>query len=124
NNTYQITSGTSVAAAHVSGVAALLLDRDPNLDTAAVRDLLESTAKDLGSKGRDDQFGWGLVDPYRALKSLDAKVAGPAGVAAPPKQASRAPPPANRSIPATTAQSAPTWPVDRSLAGTSPPTRP
>jgi subtilisin family serine protease len=69
---YQITTGTSVAAAHVSGVAALLLERDPKLDAARLRDILQSTARDLGAKGRDDDFGWGLVDPYRALQALDA----------------------------------------------------
>jgi hypothetical protein len=94
NGGYQVTTGTSVAAAHVSGIAALLLDRDPTLDAAAIRDILESSAKRPGAigasglgpdskgpdgkgpKARDDRFGWGLVDPYRALTALDAKVAG------------------------------------------------
>jgi Subtilase family len=75
NNAYQVTSGTSVAAAHVSGIAALLLDRDPTLDDAAIRDILTSTARHHTPNGRDDQFGWGIVDPYQALTSLDAKVA-------------------------------------------------
>ena len=69
---YQITTGTSVAAAHVSGVAALLLERNPSLDALALRKVLQSSAKDLGAPGRDDDFGWGLVDPYRALQSLNA----------------------------------------------------
>jgi len=34
-----------------------------------------STAKDLGPKGRDDQFGWGLVDPLNTLQTLDAQAA-------------------------------------------------
>jgi hypothetical protein len=70
---YQVTTGTSVAAAHVSGVAALLLERNPKLDANAVREILESSAKDLGAKGRDNDFGWGLVDPYRALQAVDAR---------------------------------------------------
>jgi hypothetical protein len=93
NGAYQLTTGTSVAAAHVSGIVALLLDRDPSLDVATIRDILTSSAKhpgakanpgakgepeskgDLASKGRDDEFGWGLVDPYRALTELDARMA-------------------------------------------------
>src|SRR5579883_61660 len=75
NNTYQVTTGTSVAAAHVSGIAALLLDRDPSLDAASIRDILTTTAKHHTPKGRDDQFGWGEVDPYQALLSLDSRVA-------------------------------------------------
>jgi hypothetical protein len=73
NAGYQVTTGTSVAAAHVSGVAALLIEHDPTIDEATVRELLTSSAKDLGTHGRDDQFGWGLVDPYRALMALDLR---------------------------------------------------
>jgi hypothetical protein len=75
NGGYQLTTGTSVAAAHVSGVAALLIERDPSLDPVAIHEILTVSAKDLGSKGRDDIFGWGLVDPSRALQELDVKVA-------------------------------------------------
>jgi subtilisin family serine protease len=73
NGSYQVTTGTSVAAAHVSGVAALLIEHDPTIDEATVREILTSSAKDLGAHGRDDQFGWGLVDPYRALMALDLR---------------------------------------------------
>jgi subtilisin family serine protease len=69
---YQIVTGTSVAAAHVSGVAALLLERNPNIGVDALRNILQSTAKHLTSKGRDDEFGWGLIDPYRALQAVEA----------------------------------------------------
>jgi hypothetical protein len=37
--------------------------------------VLTTSAKHHVPNGRDDQFGWGVVDPYRALMSLDAKVA-------------------------------------------------
>ena len=60
---YQLTTGTSVAAAHVSGVAALLLERHPDADAATILEVLTSTATKLNPKGRDDRFGWGLVDP-------------------------------------------------------------
>lgn len=76
NAGYQLTTGTSVAAAHVSGVAALIIERKPDIDFAALEKILFSTAKDLGPKGRDSQFGFGLVDPYRALDALADKIAG------------------------------------------------
>ena len=75
NASYDFTTGTSVAAAHVSGVAALLIERAPEIDSATLENILFSTAKDLGPPGRDSQFGFGLVDPYRALNVLAAKVA-------------------------------------------------
>jgi subtilisin family serine protease len=71
--TYNFTTGTSVAAAHVSGVAALILERNPAIDLATLEEALFSTAKDLGAPGRDNMFGYGLVDPYRALNALEAK---------------------------------------------------
>jgi subtilisin family serine protease len=73
--TYNFTTGTSVASAHVSGVAALILERNPAIDLATLENVLFSTAKDLGTPGRDSMFGYGLVDPYRALNALEAKVA-------------------------------------------------
>jgi filamentous hemagglutinin family protein len=73
---YEFTTGTSVAAAHVSGVAALLLQRDPKLDAAGVREILTSTANPLGQRSRSDDFGYGLVDPIKALQAAGAKTAG------------------------------------------------
>src|SRR5262245_51424924 len=70
--TYQFTTGTSVAAAQVSGIVALLLDAKPGLTPQAVRKALLSTARDLGPKGRDDQFGAGLADAYGAVQWLTA----------------------------------------------------
>jgi subtilisin family serine protease len=75
NGGYQVTTGTSVAAAHVSGIVALLIDHDPTLDAVAIREILTTSAKHHTPKGRDDQFGWGEVDPYRALTAPAAKVA-------------------------------------------------
>jgi subtilisin family serine protease len=68
---YQMTSGTSIAAAHVSGIAALIIARRPHITPDALRKVLMSTATDLGPKGRDDQFGAGLANAYRAVQSLD-----------------------------------------------------
>jgi subtilisin family serine protease len=74
-DTYQYTTGTSVAAAHVSGVAALLLERQPKVNAATILEVLTATATKLNPKGRDDQFGWGLVDPAAALEELDNRIA-------------------------------------------------
>jgi hypothetical protein len=76
NATYQVTTGTSFSAAEISGVIALLLERNPDLTPAAVRQILVSTARDLGPKGRDPYFGAGLVDAYRAILSLTPAMAG------------------------------------------------
>ncbi|MCI0570840.1 MAG: S8 family serine peptidase, partial [Myxococcaceae bacterium] len=72
---YAMLTGTSMATPFVSGVAALLWSRDPSLTNAQVRDLLERSAKDLGSvKGRDDTFGHGLVQARSALELLDSGI--------------------------------------------------
>jgi subtilisin family serine protease len=66
-NGYDFMSGTSFAVAHVSGIVALLMERDPNLKTEDVRRLLTETAHDLGEKGQDKKFGAGLADAYETL---------------------------------------------------------
>jgi subtilisin family serine protease len=70
---YQLTTGTSVAAAHVSGVAALLIERDPSLTPEMVYEILTGSAKRLGGNGHNDRFGWGLVDPTNALHEVQAR---------------------------------------------------
>jgi len=64
----QLTTGTSVATANVSGVAALLIAHKPSLTPEEIRAILVRTAKHLGSKGINRQFGAGLVDPLKALE--------------------------------------------------------
>jgi subtilisin family serine protease len=70
---YQFTTGTSVASAEVSGIAALLIERNPALTPADVRRILMGTAKDLGPKGKDRDFGAGLVDAARAVAAAKAR---------------------------------------------------
>jgi serine protease len=65
---YWFFQGTSMAAPHVSGVAALLLAQGNAATPDEVRAALQETAKDLGVSGRDDTYGWGLVDAYAALQ--------------------------------------------------------
>jgi subtilisin family serine protease len=75
--TYQEISGTSFAAAEVSGTIALLVERKPDLTHDDARRILMSTARDLGLPGYDPHFGAGLVDAYRAVLSIaPAAVAG------------------------------------------------
>lgn len=63
---YGLLSGTSLAAAHVSGIAALLLDAKPDLDVEAIRGLLIKTARHPVPDGQTP----GLVDAYAALEAL------------------------------------------------------
>jgi subtilisin family serine protease len=72
---YQITTGTSVAAAEVSGIVALLLERNPKLTPADIRRILTTSAKRLGPGQRDDNFGSGLIDPLQALQLADPRTA-------------------------------------------------
>lgn len=60
-------SGTSGAAPIVAGVAALVRAKYPELSSAQVRHRIEATAKDLGPKGFDNQYGFGLIDANAAL---------------------------------------------------------
>ncbi|WP_052684796.1 S8 family serine peptidase [Lentzea aerocolonigenes] len=62
-------SGTSFSAAIVSGVAALVRAEHPDLTAQEVVGLLTSTAEDRGAPGRDPEYGFGVVDPVKALNS-------------------------------------------------------
>jgi subtilisin family serine protease len=74
DGTYQLTTGTSVAAAEVSGVAALLIERNPALTPSAVRRILVETAKRLGPKSRDRDFGAGLVNALDAVRAAKPNI--------------------------------------------------
>jgi len=67
---YQMTSGTSFSAAYVSGLAALMLERNPALKPDEVRAILMKTARDLGAPGRDDLFGAGEADAFAAVSAV------------------------------------------------------
>ncbi|MDQ0778478.1 type VII secretion-associated serine protease mycosin [Streptomyces aurantiacus] len=60
--------GTSAASAFVSGAVALVKAAHPGLSPAQIKDLLEETARNAPSGGRDDSRGYGFVDPAAAIK--------------------------------------------------------
>jgi subtilisin family serine protease len=64
---YGLSSGTSMAAAHVSGVVALLLERDGKLDWSGARAILSRSARKPGASGAGEAFGAGIVDAAGAL---------------------------------------------------------
>ena len=71
SNDYRIQSGTSMAAAFVTGAAALLFAAQPSITAAQVRDVLQRTATDIGALGRDTTFGFGVVNLVAAFAELD-----------------------------------------------------
>jgi hypothetical protein len=60
-----------MAAAFVSGAAALLFAAQPSITAAQVRDILQRTATDIGSPGRDTTFGYGIINLVAAFAELD-----------------------------------------------------
>ena len=90
-NNYQLTTGTSVAAAEVSGIVALLLERNPKLTPADIRRILTASARRLGSADRDDDFGSGLIDPLKALQLADPRLVSTAPPSAPTPTPTSAP---------------------------------
>lgn len=64
---YALSSGTSMAAPHVTGGLALLMERFPYLNNPQIRDVLLTTATDLGAPGVDDVYGWGLMNLKKAI---------------------------------------------------------
>lgn len=65
---YYFMSGTSMAAPHVAGTAALVISKGVASTPDEVRIALEKTAEDLGTPGRDNTYGWGLVNAAAALQ--------------------------------------------------------
>lgn len=61
-------SGTSMAAPHVSGVIALMLEVNPSLTPLEVKQILVATAQDLGQPGRDNETGYGFVNAIAATQ--------------------------------------------------------
>ena len=56
-----------MAAPKVTGVAALIYAHNPGITPDQVVEILEMSADDIGAPGYDFEFGWGLVNAYRAI---------------------------------------------------------
>jgi len=67
---YGYKSGTSMATPHVAGLAALVWGVNPGFTAAQVREIIQTSANDLGSTGWDNYFGYGRINAYRALLSF------------------------------------------------------
>jgi serine protease len=70
NAHYGYKSGTSMATPHVSGVAALVWSNYPLCSNQNIRDALQATAQDLGTTGRDNTYGYGLIQAKAAYDYL------------------------------------------------------
>ncbi|MEH6596886.1 MAG: S8 family serine peptidase [Colwellia polaris] len=73
---YAYYNGTSMATPHVAGVAAIVWSNNPSCTATEVRNALKSTAIDLGTAGRDDKTGFGLVQAKAASDSLASSCGG------------------------------------------------
>lgn len=70
-------SGTSMAAPFAAGVVAHMLNRYPQATPGQVREALQATAwQPSGTTGRNDELGWGIVDPAAAVSRLGSLLDG------------------------------------------------
>lgn len=74
NEQYASLSGTSMAAPHVAGLAALMKSANPDLTNKDIMAIMQSSARDLGKKGKDIQFGNGLINVDQALQEAKEAV--------------------------------------------------
>src|SRR5260221_14068191 len=111
-----MTSGTSFSAAYISGLAALLLERNPALKPDDVRAILTKTARDLGAPGRDDLFGAGEADAFAAVTATVAAPAVPVAAVSPPSASEKAPAPDNASVSRAMDDAAPSMASEKSAA--------
>lgn len=71
-NSYVHVNGTSFSAPHVAGTMALLMSAFPNITLSQLEEVLKTTALDLGPKGPDNAYGYGLVDALASFVALGA----------------------------------------------------
>jgi subtilisin family serine protease len=71
---YEAWDGTSMATPHVSGVAALIWGCFPTATNQRIRDAMTATAKDKGTAGRDNSYGYGIVQAKAAVSNLAASL--------------------------------------------------
>ncbi|WP_373322932.1 S8 family peptidase [Roseovarius pelagicus] len=68
---FRTSSGTSMATAYVSGIAALILSANPGADYSILRSMLENSSTDLGEPGKDRVFGSGIPNAAVAIVGLN-----------------------------------------------------
>ena len=66
---FEFLQGTSMATPHVAGFAALLMQQGVT-SPAAIEAIMKRYATDLGPAGRDDEYGYGLINPRESLRGL------------------------------------------------------
>jgi thermitase len=71
NKQYAALSGTSMAAPHVAGLAALIKSANPDLKNTQVINIIKKSAIDLGEQGKDIDYGDGLIDVNSALQAAN-----------------------------------------------------
>jgi len=67
DGSYENHSGTSMSCPHVSGTAVLIWAENSTFSNINVRDVLQTTADDLGADGKDNVYGYGLVDAEESV---------------------------------------------------------
>ncbi len=90
---YATPVSTAMPSAVIAGVAALVWARYPKLKADQVLDAMRKSATDLGPKGRDPQYGFGMINPVAALNAANilaspSPSASPSASAAPSAEAS------------------------------------
>jgi hypothetical protein len=69
---YKFASGTSLSAPHASGVAALILELNPDLTPNEVKSIMQTNAEDIGDKGWDIESGSGIIDAGKCVNNMFA----------------------------------------------------
>ncbi|RID85908.1 peptidase S8 [Mesobacillus zeae] len=66
---YAALSGTSMAAPHVAALAGLILSANPELSNSDIMRIIQTSAIDLGVRGKDSDFGYGMIDIRQSLQN-------------------------------------------------------
>lgn len=65
---YANKNGTSMAAPHAAGAAAVLMERFPYMSGAQIASVLRTTATDMGAPGIDSLYGWGMINLDKGIR--------------------------------------------------------
>jgi subtilisin family serine protease len=76
---YAVRSGTSMSSPHVAGAIAHLWALAPNATPDQLLDAMIATAKDIGTAGKDNETGYGLIDVHAAARMLAPSAFGRTG---------------------------------------------